>query len=1066
MPVGSSTCVDINCEETYDDAVSPNAGKDKKNGESWCIFDTLPGQARDVAGSRHFRNLCLNGEEIVEPCKDFREELCIQGVSGGEVLRNLLALQSAFSDGQYIEAACRTNRNRDCNACNSLLEDALDKENAANNQGIYDRRKQCCDDETVRDCYWMPSSLTAQPGTCVAQVPRGLKFWGDAAAAASTASAPNSAVAGNGAPAATTPSSEAAQVCSAANQECEVGFTMSGLCRGGVIGEFAKAVFLWSTNCNWKITKNKQCTDHKWVVAGNNLCKAQGDCGAYLNTQGKLTKDGYVNTAVDEKTYFTGKPLTDAEVGDFDAISEPSKELGFFEKRGAAATASMITAGAGILLGGFSAAIAQNDISKFGTGVNPLMSTALSAFGSGGMGSVFTAAISGSQILSALGGDNAQCTGRSSPDTPRRSPSNTQPPVTVINEQDIAPEDRIITPSTSTGSAILDVTGAATDDDDNNDDDVNDGSEDAESARNDRISEFTIGAGKTLANSRLRSIIPNGDRCSASELNAMQTALQGSSLFAKEGGKTVASSSSFGSLMSVANTYFWLQGIATAVDLLFTKNIDRTYKVECKPWVAPIGGDDCEKCNDAFKPCSEYRCKALGSTCELVNKGTSNETCIALDVNDVNSPIITPLYQVLTPPFTLQEVTEEGNKGFKINERIRPFQQVDLGISLNEPGQCKYDTTPGKRFDQMSQQFGSSIFSYNQSLRLVLPAEMAQENVTKTTDGIFAFYIRCQDGRGNKNERDYFIKFQVDPSPDLTPPVIRYTSIQNNGYISNNVTEADLALYVDEPAECKWSKLDTGFEVMETSFTCSQDALQVSSLYGGTYRCDTKLTNLENKKNTVYIRCKDKPAAPDQNDRIANEDSYEFTLTGTNALKITSSGPTGILYSKKVLMTVTTAKGAENGNAQCGFSINDVAYEQMILFATSNGSRHEQLFTDQVEGIFKYYIKCRDIAGNEDSANVNFTVDVDELAPEITGLYADPLFKVVHIDFNEASTCEYRSQPVFLMGEGTPFGNANSTSIETTYRPEQPEPLYVLCKDIFDNQGHYEIFPLVTEEGI
>ena len=52
MPVGSVTCVDVNCKDTYQDEVSPNAGQNKRNGESWCIFDTLPGQARDVVGSR------------------------------------------------------------------------------------------------------------------------------------------------------------------------------------------------------------------------------------------------------------------------------------------------------------------------------------------------------------------------------------------------------------------------------------------------------------------------------------------------------------------------------------------------------------------------------------------------------------------------------------------------------------------------------------------------------------------------------------------------------------------------------------------------------------------------------------------------------------------------------------------------------------------------------------------------------------------------------------------------------------------------------------------------------
>ena len=69
----------------------------------------------------------------------------------------------------------------------------------------------------------------------------------------------------------------------------------------------------------------------------------------------------------------------------------------------------------------------------------------------------------------------------------------------------------------------------------------------------------------------------------------------------------------------------------------------------------------------------------------------------------------------------------------------------------------------------------------------------------------------------------------------------------------------------------------------------------------------------------------------------------------------------------------------------------------------------------------------------------------------------------MHLDFNEESPCDYRTQPDFFFGEGTPLGNANSTAVEAPYRPEQPDPFYILCKDAFDNQGKYTIFPLAEE---
>ncbi|MEK6863799.1 MAG: hypothetical protein AABX27_00735, partial [Nanoarchaeota archaeon] len=65
-------CKSVNCKEAdvsnyeqieYD-------GIARYNGESWCVYDTKPGPAMDTVGSRHWRHICINGEEIVEPCKD------------------------------------------------------------------------------------------------------------------------------------------------------------------------------------------------------------------------------------------------------------------------------------------------------------------------------------------------------------------------------------------------------------------------------------------------------------------------------------------------------------------------------------------------------------------------------------------------------------------------------------------------------------------------------------------------------------------------------------------------------------------------------------------------------------------------------------------------------------------------------------------------------------------------------------------------------------------------------------------------------------------------------------
>jgi len=58
----------------------------KKNGESWCYFDSpAPGtnggatEDANVPGSRYYRRYCLNGKIITEPCGDKRTEYCNNG---------------------------------------------------------------------------------------------------------------------------------------------------------------------------------------------------------------------------------------------------------------------------------------------------------------------------------------------------------------------------------------------------------------------------------------------------------------------------------------------------------------------------------------------------------------------------------------------------------------------------------------------------------------------------------------------------------------------------------------------------------------------------------------------------------------------------------------------------------------------------------------------------------------------------------------------------------------------------------------------------------------------------
>jgi hypothetical protein len=114
-----------------------------KHGETWCEYDAAPGEGRDLPGSRHYVYSCFDGETYTDPCRDYREEICVQTDLGSKT-----------------KAVCRANRWQDCNTCTN---------------------EECCTNTAMRDCYWnedlIPNQLETPTTACVPAVPPGNKFW-------------------------------------------------------------------------------------------------------------------------------------------------------------------------------------------------------------------------------------------------------------------------------------------------------------------------------------------------------------------------------------------------------------------------------------------------------------------------------------------------------------------------------------------------------------------------------------------------------------------------------------------------------------------------------------------------------------------------------------------------------------------------------------------------------------------------------------------------------------------------------------------------------------------------
>ena len=133
---GNFICQDLNCKDTFNE-------NDYKHGESWCVNDNDDAK-EDSVGSRHYRHVCIAGEEIVEPCADFRQEVCIQD-----------SIQTSVGD--FAQAACRVNRWQSCSKQDG---------------------KASCENIDQRDCNWIGGSLE-DGGRCVPSISPGLNFWSE-----------------------------------------------------------------------------------------------------------------------------------------------------------------------------------------------------------------------------------------------------------------------------------------------------------------------------------------------------------------------------------------------------------------------------------------------------------------------------------------------------------------------------------------------------------------------------------------------------------------------------------------------------------------------------------------------------------------------------------------------------------------------------------------------------------------------------------------------------------------------------------------------------------------------
>ncbi len=273
-----AACVSVDCETTlnkktlWGDDIRDDDGVQRKNGESWCQYDGAVGLGKDLVGSRHYRHLCINGKEQVESCKDYREEICIEGdieFEGGETIRQARCVANNYADctttcnsAQGItdpkqreaalqkDAQCCQNPERTC-FWKSVSQEEVSK--------AVGELPKLCKDEQGNDIACGSAKTSPTEGVCLPLVPPGGNFWGKDDDGTQESQADLQAL------------------CEPASQTCSVYFTKSV-----------------STGFDWEIAGNGQCLNpDKFIIPAQGTCGIYGDCGIDYNVAGKLGDDAY-----------------------------------------------------------------------------------------------------------------------------------------------------------------------------------------------------------------------------------------------------------------------------------------------------------------------------------------------------------------------------------------------------------------------------------------------------------------------------------------------------------------------------------------------------------------------------------------------------------------------------------------------------------------------------------------------------------------------------------------------------------------------------------------------------
>lgn len=478
-----------------------------------------------------------------------------------------------------------------------------------------------------------------------------------------------------------------------------------------------------------------------------------------------------------------------------------------------------------------------------------------------------------------------------------------------------------------------------------------------------------------------------------------------------------------------------------------------TISFQCMPYEAPKEGK-CEECQaDEKYPCTEYKCRSIGSNCEFIDSfGINNAYC--MKSSDIAAPKI--LSHSLSP-----------------KSPIKPFSSVQINLTTDEDSSCKFSLgKAGGKFEDMTFAFGNT-WDKNHSLTLNIPGKI-KENISDeevqyeflTRDGKYEMFVRCSDPKGNWNLEPYLIKFEVMETPDSVPPALMYFNPKSGSPIEFETTTKSIKFKMNEPAACKWSFSDMNFSEMPYYFNCDLSPSRNGVLHG--YECSGILTNISanlSQATPFYIRCKDQPWLAGNETKFykrnENQKSEVYLLRNSEKLEIVEFAPKGMVIVgpsvNNLTLMVRTKGGGEKGKAICTWKRTYGDQSSLLKnLSITNAILHKQVISNISEGDYDYYVECTDIAGNRVNQTETLSIREDTGAPIISRVYRDK--ENLKVATSEPSICKFASVLDASVGCSFSLGSTNLTSmtskagnLEHSGPWKKGSYYYVKCQDLHGN---------------